>query len=241
MKHCGRGRSEMSDEKLRPEQLEWIEETQGLVRSLAYGIHRSLPKQVPIDDIIGYGQIGLLQAAKAYRSDFQTSFQTFAYYRIRGAMFDGIGKMAWTSRAAQKRFVAERASHDLMSDADGGGAADEQGDAERAAGWIVRNTERLTVIQMLSSGEDREAEMPLRDDVERPDEQAADNELSNLLKKVLNQLPEIERSLIELTYYQGQSLAEAARRLNRSRSWASRLHSDILQRLARSLHLHDLG
>lgn len=236
----------MSEQESIPEQVEdgpqeWIAKTQGLVRSLAFGIRRGLPENVPVEDLIGYGQIGLLQAVKAYRPEYQTSFQTFAYYRIRGAMFDGVAKMAWASRADQKRFLAERAAHDVLASEheENGDGNQTSSDQSQAAGWLVRTTEKLAVMQMLT-GEEGSRESALEDRGERPDEQVARDEMWDLLGQIVKKLPEIERSLIELTYYEGKSLAESARILGHSKSWASRLHAQILQRLARSVNLLDV-
>jgi len=231
----------MMREAAGPEQ--WIEQTQGLVRSLAYGIHKGLPHHVQVEDIIAYGQVGLLQAAKAYNADFETSFQTFAYYRIRGAMFDGLGKMAWTSRSAQKKLATQRAVHEIFSEEQqDDGAAESANQAESlqsAAGWLVRTTEKLAVVQLLATDSDGQDQgnSPFEDRSERPDEVVARSELQDILGSLVKNLPEIERSLIELTYYEGKTLAEAARELGHSKSWASRLHSQILQRLARSVSL----
>ena len=220
----------------------WIEQTQGLVRSLAYNIHRGLPEHVPVEDIIGYGQIGLMQAAKAYRADYQTSFQTFAYYRIRGAMLDGLGKMAWTKGATRKKMVSDRAADELLETDGSENFHDDQGRAA-AAGWLVRTTEKLAVVQLLSAedGSRGSGEEAVEDQAERPDEQVARDELWDKLAELVKNLPEVERALIELTYYEGKSLAEAARALGHSKSWASRLHTQILQRLARSVNLLDVG
>jgi RNA polymerase sigma factor for flagellar operon FliA len=235
----------MSSEISGPEQ--WIEQTQGLVRSLAYAIHRSVPRNVPVEDIIAYGQVGLLQAAQAYRSDYGTSFQTFAYHRIRGAIFDGLGKMAWTSRAAQRQFAAERSSHEVLADQHQDGQDDKNEGGKKdspvaAAGWLFRTTEKLAVVQLVASGSSgyERDDGGIEDRSERPDEQVAQDELRDMLNALVKKLPEIERSLIELTYYEGRSFAEAARMLGHSKSWASRLHAQILQRLARSVNLLDV-
>jgi RNA polymerase sigma factor for flagellar operon FliA len=235
----------MSSEVSGPEQ--WIDQTQGMVRSLAYAIHRKVPRNVPVEDIIAYGQIGLLQAAKSYRADYGTSFQTFAYHRIRGAIFDGLGKMAWTSRAAQQQFAAERASHEVLADQPQSSredsAEENSPDSSAAAGWLFRTTEKLAVIQLVASGTngcDRD-DGGIEDRSERPDERVAQDELREMLNALVKKLPEIERSLIELTYYEGRSFSEAARMLGHSKSWASRLHAQILQRLARSVNLLDVS
>lgn len=224
-----------------PETLEqWVEQGQGLVRSLAHNIHRGLPRQVAVEDLIGYGQIGLVQAAKAYRSDYQTSFPTFAYHRIRGAILDGVGKMAWVNRGEQRRFQAERAAHELLGDPTDA-TKDSPSDPIRSAGWLVRATEKLAVVNLLSHEQDEggPGEVRVEDKSGGPDDRVATDELRSILHSMVQKLPEVERSLITMTYYEGQSLAEAARALGHSKSWASRLHSAILQRLAHAMKALD--
>jgi RNA polymerase sigma factor FliA len=72
-----------------------IEENQGLVRSLAASIHKKVPQTVDIDDLTAYGQLGLAEAAQDYDSSRGAQFSTYAYYRIRGAIYDGLSKMMW--------------------------------------------------------------------------------------------------------------------------------------------------
>jgi RNA polymerase sigma factor for flagellar operon FliA len=226
----------------------WIEQTQPMVRSLAYAIHRKVPRNVPVEDLIAYGQVGLLQAARTYSNRYGTSFQTFAYHRIRGAIFDGLGKMAWTSRTAQQQFAAERASHEVTAEdtAEDGPQADRPIDPESssaAAGWLLRTTEKLAIVQLVAWGIDDKDHRDggPEDRGIRPDEMVARQELINRLGNLVKKLPEIERSLIELTYYEGRSFSEAARVLGHSKSWASRLHAQILERLAKSAHLLDVS
>jgi len=75
-----------------------IEECQGLVRSLASRIHHKVPSYVVLDDLVAYGQVGLAEAARDFDPARGTRFSTFAYYRIRGAIYDGLAKMSWFSR-----------------------------------------------------------------------------------------------------------------------------------------------
>ena len=73
---------------------------QGLVRAIAWKTHQRLPRAVELDDLVAYGQIGLLEAIAAFDAARSRKFTTYAWYRIRGAMLDGLGKMTWFDRAA---------------------------------------------------------------------------------------------------------------------------------------------
>lgn len=84
-----------------PEQL--IADCQGLVRALAWQIHCKLPSHVDLEDLVAYGQIGLIEAARAFDPTRENQFSTYSYYRIRGAILDGLSKMSWFSRASFNR------------------------------------------------------------------------------------------------------------------------------------------
>jgi RNA polymerase sigma factor (sigma-70 family) len=73
------------------------------------------------------------------------------------------------------------------------------------------------------------------DDATSPDEQASQDELCLMLRQLLANLPDAERQLINLTYFEGLTITEASDQLGRSKSWGSRTHSRILERLGRSL------
>ena len=91
-----------------------IEECQGLVRSLALRVQKSLPRHFELDDLISYGQVGLAEAARDFDPTRGGQFTTFAYYRIRGAIYDGISKMAWVNRAQYRRVKHQQMADDLL-------------------------------------------------------------------------------------------------------------------------------
>src|SRR5262245_45447216 len=72
-----------------------IVEYMGLVRALAWRIHQKVPRQVDIEDLVGYGTIGLAEAASTYDQTRGVRFITYAFHRIRGAILDGLSKMSW--------------------------------------------------------------------------------------------------------------------------------------------------
>ncbi len=213
-----------------------IQENQGLVVSLAKSIHRKLPPQIGMDDLIAYGQLGLAEAAQSFQDDKGASFSTFAYYRIRGAIYDGISKMSWNSHAARMQNRYQKMAADTLQ----AGAA--EGDpakatAEENAKWLGSITEKLAIVYLASHGEETQHAFQAVADAraEKPDDQLENEEIQRLLKKLLKTLAPQEQDLIRMTYYEGLSLKEAADKLGKSKSWASRLHQAILERLARAL------
>jgi len=207
---------------------ELIQQCQGLVRSLAKQIHLTLPPSADLDDLIGYGQLGLAEAARVFNPDVNVKFSTFAYYRIRGAIFDGISKMAWFRRHSAANARYERGANALLEEASTEAAADIAADAR----WLNDVSRSLAVAYLTSQSRPLELE---DEDCEDPSAVMADQELSDRLHELLDRLPSEAQSLIRGVYFEGLSLQDAGMRLGVSKSWASRLHSRILDRLGREL------
>jgi len=216
----------------------WIDQSQGMVRAIATRIYATLPKCVPYDDLVAYGQLGLMQAAHAFDESREASFQTYAYHRIRGAIYDGLSQMTWSDRSMRMRIRAERLSAEMLDEqvaanqrsmANSSSAAD--------ADWLVQTTEKIAMIHLLGdcSSESSSIESMAIDHGSMPDDEVSDGELRTLIRQLVDDLPDEERTMIEMTYFQGRTLTEAAEHLGRSKSWASRLHARILEKLARKL------
>src|SRR5205823_10191728 len=102
----------MSQSRPHPDDL--VFSHQGLVRAIARGIHRSFPSYIDLDDLIGYGQLGLTQAARDFDPERGIQFSTFAYYRIRGAILDGANQMNWLKRTTRSGDAYDRMSGDVL-------------------------------------------------------------------------------------------------------------------------------
>ena len=83
---------------------------QGLVRAIAWKIHRRVPHVVELDDLIAYGQIGLLEALQRFDEDRGLQLATFAWHRVRGAILDGLAKMSWFDRMEFEKGSYEQTS-----------------------------------------------------------------------------------------------------------------------------------
>lgn len=211
-----------------------IEQGQRLVHSLAGRIYRSIPVKVDIDDLVAYGQVGLAESARDFQPDRGVQFTTFAYYRIRGAIYDGLAKMSWTNRARFNRWRYQQLAEAAI-ESDGESPQDDS--LIEDVKWFAGATQKLAIVFFGSQDE----ESGLRDSsIEDPRSRsaaliAAQREIVEVLKKLVQTLPLTEKTLIELVYFEGLTLQEASARTGISKSWASRLHARILEDLAQSL------
>jgi RNA polymerase sigma factor for flagellar operon FliA len=174
-------------------------EHQGLVRAIAWKIHRKLAGQVELDDLVAYGQLGLLEAIAAFDSTRNHRFTTYAWHRIRGAILDGLGKMTWFARAEFERGGYQP------------GAT--PGPASPGRRRPVRDEFDTTVVPDAGPGA---AERAMR------------LELLTFLADLVATLPDKEAALLRATFYEGRTLTEAARRVGISTAWASRLQTRTL-------------
>src|SRR3569623_2235336 len=101
-----------------------VQQHLGLVQSVARKLRKQITARIDFDDLVGYGSKGLIEAAARFAPAHGVAFTTFAYYRIRGAMLDGLRTMGWYSRADYARYRAEeRATECLQNQAERAGAA----------------------------------------------------------------------------------------------------------------------
>ena len=156
-------------------------------------------------------------------------------------MYDGLGKMSWTSRAISRRIRAEKLSAELLEQLVHASRRMEVAESLSAdADWLVRTTERIAIVHLLtdSSDDGRGLAGAVADGDVAPDEAVAHQEMCTLLRDLVGKLPETEKTLILLTYFEGKTLTEAAEKIGKSKSWASRVHARVLEKLARHLAAH---
>lgn len=208
---------------------------QGLVISVANSIYRRTPRHIPLEDLISYGQVGLLQAARSYLPQPNTEFGTYAFYRISGAIYEGLTSMNWTSRAEYQRRKAEESANEVLQQeantksqtVDGNRVGPEQ------AAWLGGTIQRLSAVFLLSQMPEGEGNNDdPTDPGQDPCQAVVGTELRDIVNQAVDGLPDEAKELIRLVYYQEHSLAQAAKMMGKSRSWASRFHSMVLEKLA---------
>lgn len=211
-----------------------------MVRSLALRVYRGLPVKVDLEDLVAYGELGLAEAARDFDPDQGNQFSTFAYYRIRGAIYDGVAKMTWTSRARYRRMRYEQMANQVLEREEE--RQSEEGPVDPAT-WFSRTTEQLAVVY-LASGIDSDVDVmsEVADSSPTPMERALHVEANEKLRTLVKKLPMMEGRLIQMVYFEGYTLQDAAAVLGYSKSWASRLHAKVLEDLARGMRqlgIHD--
>lgn len=224
-----------------PSSARLIASCQGLVKSIAWKIHQKVPKHVELDDLIGYGQVGLAEAAKGFDESRGGQFTTYAYYRIRGAILDGLARMQWFNA-----YDYHAGKYEHLADSVLEGGADPHADpASATAGglqnnvsWFAETSSMLAIAYLMTghgTNEDGRQQEPEDRSTPAPGADVAKRELIERLHTLVDDLPENMAKLIRASYFGGLTLTEAGKTIGISKSRASRLHAEALGQLARSL------
>jgi RNA polymerase sigma factor for flagellar operon FliA len=75
-----------------------------MVKVIAVRVHKELPIHVELDDLVHAGVLGLFDAVKKYDPEKQVPFASYAKYRIKGAILDGLRQLDWASREMRRRY-----------------------------------------------------------------------------------------------------------------------------------------
>jgi RNA polymerase sigma factor for flagellar operon FliA len=217
-----------------------VDECQGLVRHLALQVRPRTPAWVETDDLIGYGQVGLLQAARDFDSTKGVKFSTFAFYRIRGSIFDGVNKLMWF-RASRDPEVKYNQMADSLIQSVLEGASTPATDLNREVSWFSQIAGSLAVMHLATIDEDRNAAEVIDDSAEAPWSGMVQQETHCKLQEAMQDLPPDAAALVRAVYFEDRTLQEAADRLGISKSWASRMHARALEQMARYMRQSDPG
>ncbi len=202
-----------------------------LVEALARKLLRSLPSFVEIDDLVAFGRLGLVEASRRFDPSRGILFKTFAYYRIRGAIYDGIRKMSWFRGSANREITYDSASNELLRESTESTAAGHRMiSLEEQIEQTKDIIEKIAAAKILSLNSD-EAPIDLADERALPDEVTEVAELSLVMRACVAKLDEKERSVIEDYYFNHLNLEEAGAKIGLSKSWTCRLHARALKKL----------
>jgi RNA polymerase sigma factor FliA len=207
-----------------------------LAKRAASMIYPRVRDHVEYDELVAYANAGLAEAAQRYEPDRGASFQTFAWYRVQGSIIDGLRRASNLPRRVWQKLVALRAASEYLENR-----------AERDAGAVQRGTpppegadaldamksalSAIRTMYVTSLEAMREGGFDAPDASPAADERLETGRLSAKLRKALESLPERERALVTKHYWEGKNLLEAGEELGISKSWASRLHAQAVEKL----------
>ncbi len=197
------------------------------------------------DDLTSMGVIGLLDALEKYDPAMQTSFRTYAKYRIRGAILDEIRNIQWTPRSVQEKIQSLKRAYAQLeqslsrtpTEAELADAMDIDVHQFRRMLVQIGPSALLVLSQKLSDRDDEDShEMPVED----PNALDSLNELvssetKTLLANAIKALPEREALVITLYYYEEMTMKEIGKVFSLTESSICPIHASALLHLFHAL------
>lgn len=212
-----------------------------LVKKVVHRLSGRLPKDVDVKEMLNSGIIGLVDALEKYDPKHETNFATYAQFRIRGAILDSFRSQDWLPRSLRyKTHKIEEAYH-LVEQKLGRPASDEEVAMELGVevGEFQELLGEVGSVVMLSfeelgfgHGDERfHAHETIPGTLEDPLNRFLGGEKISLIARALDRLPEKERLVITLYFYEELNLKEIGEILNVTESRASQIRSRALIRL----------
>jgi RNA polymerase sigma factor for flagellar operon FliA len=210
------------------------------VRLIARRIHDRLPEHVSLEDLVSTGIIGLISAIDNFDPSQNVKLKTYAEYKIRGAILDGLRELDWAPRDRRKKAkqieaaiaAVEQRLHRAPTEEE---IAEKLGlDAEQYRQWLV-DIRGLTLnsLDYGSANEDGRNLLELVADSEAklPSRLLEASELERLLAEAIDRMPSVERTVLSLYYREELTLREIAQVMKVHLSRISQLKSQAILRL----------
>jgi RNA polymerase sigma factor for flagellar operon FliA len=196
-----------------------------LVKRVAARLMGRVPSHIEFDDLVGYGMLGLTEALKTFDSGKKVKFSTYAFYRIKGAMLDGLRAADWLPRPLRHKIrQVESAGEELKASLGRIPSEDELAShlgmepGEVATLLMDAQQARLVLLE-----EKIQNSVPIDQENDGLEE-----EMVKLISDAISTLEEKERLVVSLYYYEEINLKEIGQILGVSESRVSQILSKAL-------------
>lgn len=219
----------------------------GLVRQIVGRMPQSALQGVDYDDLLGYGVIGLLDAIEKYDVNRGVKFETYATTRIRGSIIDQLRSMDWVPRSVRQRAREVERAYASCEARTGRPATDDELAAQLSIApstlhsWIadISKAAMMSLDEIITIDEDSGLATVsdfVKDNTSPdPEIEYEATELREVLAESIDTLPEREKLVITLYYYDELTIREIAEVMGVSESRVSQLHTKAMMRLRSKL------
>lgn len=221
-----------------------------LIKYIAQKIAARLPANIELDDLISSGVIGLMDAIDKYDSSRDNKFKTYAEFRIRGAILDELRAQDWVPRSVREKAKQLERVYSKIEQVKGRHATDEEVCTELGLSQEefhdmlnqVRSVSLLSYDDISSfSKSDKRTLHGYGEGGGRsanPFSEINVAALKKLIAEAIRDLPEKQRLVLSLYYYEDLNLKEIGRVLDVTESRVSQLHTQAILRLKGKLKNH---
>lgn len=221
-----------------------------LVKTVVGRLAMTLPSHVDIDDLHSAGLVGLLNAVRRFDAKSGASFETYARLRIRGAVFDELRRLDWVPRSIHDK--ARRVEEVIRRLEQEKGDVPTETEVAKAMKLTLDEYRQLLdqirpasfVCLDSARGQDGDDNSPQYEAVADPAQNdpgqgAMRRELARLIADRLEQLPEMQRKVLALYYFEDLRLREIAEVFGVTESRICQIHTQAIMAIRTFLHKHD--
>ena len=218
---------------------EIIVEYAPLIKYIAHKIASRLPSNIELDDLISCGVIGLMDAMKKFDSSRDNKFKTYAEFRIKGAMYDELRAQDWVPRSVREKAKVLERAYAKLETALGRPATDkemcEELDCTMEEFHVLLN--KAQVVYFLNVDDSvnfNRGDKKLLTSVLESNQSSNPFAVANYqnirekIKEGIEALPEKQRLVLSLYYYEDLNLKEIGKILDVTESRISQLHTQAL-------------
>ena len=211
------------------------------VRYIARRIHERLPRHVPFEDLVHAGVVGLIDALHKFDRSKHVQFGSYAKFRIRGAILDSLREMDWSPRDLRRQSRRLEEAHDKLRLELGRNPSEpelakelgmELSELQKLLGDI--SSLEIGSLRFISQDNGKEEDLceylPNGRD-ENPLAQCLRSEMRELLTRAIDELPDKERQVLALYYFEELTMKEVGMVLGVGESRVSQIHSMAVLRL----------
>jgi RNA polymerase sigma factor for flagellar operon FliA len=210
------------------------------VRWIARRIHERLPQHVDLEDLVSAGTLGLIDAFRKFDPEKKVQFRSYAQFRIRGAILDSLRTLDWSPRDLRRKGRAVEESVRRLTAQFGRAPAEPE--VARAMGLSLEEYQQLLgelkgleigtlhLERSEDSGEEELAYLPNPKE-EDPLFRCLKSEMRERLSGAIDALPERERLVVTLYYYEEMTMKEIGLALGVVESRVSQIHSSAVVHL----------
>jgi RNA polymerase sigma factor for flagellar operon FliA len=204
-------------------------------------VRRMMPKYNTFneyDDLVSCGMLGLIDAVDKFDVEHGVKFETYAFPRIRGEILDYMRSQDWASPSLRKKINAITTAYETFESIKPGEVVDQEvADSlempVEQMHKILNQAHMFNVVNFedaLTSSGTTEKDVRTGEDA-TPEEELLKKEQKQIIAEVIDELPEKERLVVTLYYYEGLLLKEIADVLQVTESRVSQIHSKVLSKM----------
>jgi len=225
----------------------FIKQYAPLVKYVAGKVAVGMPHNVEYDDLVGFGTFGLLDAIEKFDPEKNVKFKTYAVTRIRGAIFDELRSIDWVPRSVRQKTKELEETIGSLEAQLGRTATDQE--IAQALGLTeeeflktmmhISGTSILSLNDVWFSGDEND-KVSIGESIEAPSSLNPENivekdEIRRIIIEAINELPDKEKKVLVLYYYEDLTLKEIGQVLEVTESRVSQLHTKAILRLRAKL------